>query len=261
MPALQGDLARARILISNDDGIHAPGLAVLEEVARSLSDDVWVVAPETEQSGASHSLTMHRPLRLREVGPKRFAVEGTPTDCVLLAINEVLADRRPHLLLSGVNHGGNMGEDVTYSGTVAAAMEATLFEVPGIAFSQVTAEGAKPRWETARAHAGDVIRRLLDGPWPPGVLMNVNFPDVPPDQVTGVKAAAQGRRKLANNLVKSVDPRGRPYYWIGNTREGEASVPGTDIHAVLREGAIAVTPIHLDLTHVSALAEMRHRFP
>ncbi len=130
------DLAAARILISNDDGIEAPGLKLLTKVARTLSRDVWVVAPEQEQSGASHSLTLYRPLRVRKLGPRRFAVDGTPTDCVLLAVNVLLRDKRPSLVLSGVNAGGNLGEDVTYSGTVAAAMEATLLGVPAIALSQ-----------------------------------------------------------------------------------------------------------------------------
>jgi 5'-nucleotidase len=261
LASFAGGLAGARILVANDDGINAPGLQVLEEVARSFSDDVWVVAPETEQSATSHSLTMQRPLRLRELGPKRFAVEGTPTDCVLLAVHEILADRRPQLLLSGVNRGGNMGEDVTYSGTVAAAMEGTLLDVPSIAFSLALRDGEEPHWETARRFAGDVVRRLADMAWPEATLMNVNIPNLLPGAVTGIRAAAQGRRKLSNNLVRGTDPRGRAYYWIGGAHQDEPSLPGTDIHVVRQENAVAVTPVHLDLTHVSVLAEMRRRFP
>ncbi len=168
---------RPRLLVTNDDGINAPGLRVLERVARDISDDVWVVAPETNQSGASHSLTINRPLRIRQLSKRRFAVDGTPTDCVLLALQTVMKDDPAELVLSGVNNGGNLGEDVTYSGTVAAAMEATLFNVPAIAFSQVCQNGQRVKWATAAQHAPEVIERLLTEGWPNDVLINVNFPD------------------------------------------------------------------------------------
>ena len=260
------DLARARILISNDDGVQSPGLRLLTKVARSVSPDVWVVAPELEQSGASHSLTLYRPLRVRKLGPKRFAVDGTPTDCVLLAVNVLLRDKRPDLLLSGINAGGNLGEDVIYSGTVAAAMEATLLGVPAIALSQHTLDGGKIHWATAAAHAGKVIRRLAALPWPRDTLINVNFPNVPPGQVTGIVATAQGRRKVGDNLSERIDPRGRAYYWIGPSREEEdghaspLSGPGTDIAAVA-EGRVSLTPIFLDQTNGAALAALRRAFP
>lgn len=251
------DLAAARILISNDDGIEAPGLKLLTKVARALAKDVWVVAPEREQSGASHSLTLHRPLRIRQLGPRRFAVDGTPTDCVMLAVNAILRDRRPTLMLSGVNAGGNMGEDVTYSGTVAAAMEATQLDVPSIAMSQHNSDGHHPlAWATAAAYAPRVIKRLTALAWPRHTLINVNFPDVPPEQVVGVVATAQGRRKIGDNLVKRVDPRGRPYYWIGPMREEAKAAPGTDIRAV-SEGKVALTPICLDFTDRAALAALK----
>ena len=256
------DLAAARILISNDDGIEAPGLKLLTKVARTLSRDVWVVAPELEQSGASHSLTLYRPLRVRKLGPRRFAVDGTPTDCVLLAVNVLMRDKRPNLVLSGVNAGGNLGEDVTYSGTIAAAMEATLLGVPAIAFSQVL-DPAKPvPWSTAEHHAGDVIRRLTAIGWPRQTLINVNFPDVPPDRVQGIAAVRQGRRKIADNLSERVDPRGRPYYWIGPMREEDAaaSPPDTDLGAI-GEGKVSLTPINLDLTNFRALDALKQAFP
>jgi 5'-nucleotidase len=253
------DLAHARILISNDDGIEAPGLRLLIRVARALSRDVWVVAPEREQSGASHSLTLHRPLRIRRLGPRRFAVDGTPTDCVLLAVNAIMREKRPTLMLSGVNAGGNVGEDVTYSGTVAAAMEATLLDVPAIAMSQYYVNGGPIQWATAQAYAPEVIRRLTALPWPRNTLMNVNFPDVPPDGVTGIAAAAQGRRKIGDNLSERVDPRGRPYYWIGPMRDEAPKREGTDLCAIV-EGKVSITPIFLDFTHTVALTALKKVF-
>ncbi|HEV2673221.1 MAG TPA: 5'/3'-nucleotidase SurE [Aliidongia sp.] len=260
MPHIPIDLAQARILLSNDDGIDAPGLKVLERIARSLSKDVWIVAPEREQSGASHSLTLRQPLRIRKLGPKRFSVDGTPTDCVLLAINEIMRKRRPTLLLSGVNLGGNMGEDMTYSGTVAVAMEGTLLEVPSIAFSLATVNGQKPIWDAAAVHLPGVIRALAGAPWPANTLVNVNVPNLPANEIRGVKATAQGQRKLGGNIVGATDPRGRPYYWIGPNRDEDAEKPGTDIWAVA-QGYVAVTPAFLNLTHQAALAELGELFP
>jgi 5'-nucleotidase len=254
------DLAASRILISNDDGINSPGIRLLARIARSLSPDVWVVAPEQEQSGASHSLTLIRPLRVRQLGRRRFAVDGTPTDCVLLAVRVILRDKRPTLVFSGVNAGANLGEDVTYSGTVAAAMEATLLGVPAIAFSQHYSDRRAVRWATAAAHAPELVRRLTALPWPRNTLLNVNFPDVPPEEVAGVEATRQGRRKIGEGVSERVDPRGRPYFWIGPVREEWADLPGTDLHAVTR-GKVSVTPIYLDLTNGPALAELKKVFP
>jgi 5'-nucleotidase len=254
------DLAKARILLSNDDGIRAPGLDALERVARSLSDDVWIVAPELEQSGASHSLTLRRPLRIKQYGERRFSVDGTPSDAVLLGIKHIMKDKRPVLVLSGINAGGNAGEDIIYSGTVAAAMEATLLDLPSIAFSQFYASGGQPRWDTAEAFAPEVIRRLVAAPWPRNTMINVNFPDLPPETVSGIAVARQGRRKIGDNLEERVDPRGVPYYWIGPTRDETPKKHGTDIAAV-RAGAVAVTPVYLDFTHMPALEELRKIFP
>jgi 5'-nucleotidase len=251
------DVSKARILLSNDDGIHAPGLEVLEKIARTLSDDVWVVAPETEQSGASHSLTLHRPLRMRQMGERRFAVDGTPTDCVLLAINHILKDRKPDLVLSGVNHGSNLGEDVTYSGTIAAAMESTLLGVPSIALSQVNRGLGEPPFGIAERHGAEVIGKLTAVSWPVGVLMNVNFPDTQP--VTGIRVGRQGRRISTIELIEGRDPKNRPYVWIGDFTNDETAEPDTDLDAVMH-GAIAVTPLHLDLTHDPSLALLRDLF-
>jgi 5'-nucleotidase len=241
-------LQDARILLTNDDGIAAPGLKTLERIARQLSRDVWVVAPELEQSGAGHSLTLRRPLRIRQLGRRRFAVDGTPTDAVLLAVNQIMRAAKPTLVLSGVNRGGNLGEDVTYSGTIAAAMEATLLGVPAIALSLEVAQGKPTRWDAVEAHAPRVVRALAAAGWPADVFLNVNFPNRPPDQVGPVEIARQGRRKIGDQLGERLDLRGEHYYWIGPMRSEEPTKPGTDLAAV-NDGRIAVTPLHLDLTH------------
>ncbi len=250
------DLAHARILVCNDDGIEAPGIKLLTRIAKSLSRDVWVVAPEQEQSGASHSLTLQRPLRLRKLGKQRFAVDGTPTDCILIAVNAVLADRRPDLVLSGINAGANMGEDVTYSGTIAAAMEASLLGLKAIALSQNIGDEGPAHWATAAALAPKVIRRLAALPWPKETFFNVNFPNVAVAKVKGIVAAAQGGRKIGDHLLERLDPRGRPYYWIGPQRDEARTRPGSDVRAVA-EGKVAVTPIFLDLTNRKALAGLK----
>lgn len=250
------DLKKARILVSNDDGLHGPGLEVLIRIAESLSDDVWVVVPEHEQSGAGHSLTLHHPLRMRQVRDRVYAVSGTPTDCVLLAVNHLLKDHHPDLVLSGVNRGANLGEDVTYSGTVAAAMEGTLLGIPSIALSQVYSDDNPVPWATAETHAPNVIRMLTALGWPESELMNVNFPDVAADAVRGVVAARQGSRKIGDDLDQRFDPRGRSYFWIGPQRSRERADDGTDIAAV-QAGQIAVTPLCVDLTAQKTLDRLR----
>ncbi len=246
-----------RILLANDDGIGAPGLKVLIRIARRLSDDIWVVAPEFEQSGASHSLTLTEPLRIRKLAPRKFAVRGTPTDCVMLALNQIMPGKRPDLLLSGVNRGGNMGEDITYSGTVAAAMEGTLLRVPSIAFSQVYLSGHKVKWATAEHHGTSVIKKLLKAGWSEDVLINVNFPDVVHSAVTGIKVASQGRRDAMDLKIDDrVDARGMPYYWLGFRREVGNPDPNSDL-GVVAQGAIAVTPLQLDLAHKASMAKLR----
>ena len=247
-----------RILVCNDDGIHAPGLAALEDVARELSDDVWTVAPETEQSGASHSLTFTEPLRLRQLEPRKFAVQGTPSDCIVLALEHVLKDKKPNLLLSGVNRGQNVAEDVTYSGTIAAAMEGTLLGIRAIALSQVYGfDGGPVAWENARQYGPALIRQLLGFDWPAGVLMNINFPDGMPEAVKGTRVTVQGHRHAGELKVEArEDPRGAPYFWIAFRRGAGEVAPDTDLHAV-RAGYISVTPLHLDLTHAGMMDGLR----
>ena len=246
------DLSRARILVSNDDGIDAPGIKVLEEVARSLSDDVWVVAPESEQSAVAHSLTIRRPLRLRQVGERRYCVDGTSTDSVLLGVRQLLQERRPDLVLSGINRGSNLGDDVSYSGTVAAAMEGALLGVRSIALSQMVLENTAVSFEVPERFGADLIRRLVAAPWPTNVMLNINFPAVSPDAVNVQRVVRHGRRKLGDELRERFDPRGRAYFWIGPQRSDEAVDEDTDM-AVVESSGIAVTPICLDLTHYPSM--------
>ena len=259
MPRNPLPLARSRVLISNDDGIHAPGLKVLERVVRRLAAEVWVVTPEDEQSAASHSLTLRRPLRIRKIRGRRFAVDGTPTDSVLLGITEVMKDHPPDLVLSGINRGGNLGEDVTYSGTIAAAMEGTLLGCRSIAFSQLHEDRQPVKWSTAEHWAEQVLRRLATLFWPPNVLINVNFPNLPSDKVTGIEVVRQGRRKIGSNLAQGKDPRGEPYFWIGSQRNEDRYLKGSDLEAVTR-GAVSVTPLALDLTHGPTLKRIKEVF-
>jgi 5'-nucleotidase len=245
-----------RILVTNDDGINAPGLVVAEKIARSLTDDVWVAAPEREQSGASHSLTLLNPLRLRKLDARHFAITGTPTDCVMMATAYLMKDRKPDLVLSGVNCGINAGEDVTYSGTVAGAMEGCILGIPSIALSQCYPEGEKHLtiWACSETHGPRVVRRLLDVGWPEGVLINVNFPDCQPEAVAGVVAVEQGIRDSQEVVIdERKDMRGLAYYWNGYRRGAYEADEHCDLGAVLKN-RIAVTPLQLDLTARATLA-------
>jgi 5'/3'-nucleotidase len=239
-----------RILITNDDGIHAPGLDACETIARALTDEIWIVAPENDQSGVSHSLSLNDPLRLREVSECRFAVRGTPTDCVIMGVRHLMKEL-PDLVLSGVNRGRNCAEDVTYSGTVAGAMEGTVLGIPSFALSQAYAVSTKrlPHWQTAIKHAPDLICKVLAAGMPRDVLVNVNFPDCPPEEVAGVAITVQGKRDQELLRIDARnDGRGNPYYWIAFGRGGIAgAAQGSDL-AALNEKRIAVTPLRLDLT-------------
>ncbi len=249
-------LAHHRILLSNDDGILAPGFKVLQRIARTLSDDVWVVAPETEQSAASHALSLHAPIRVRKVAPRKFAVNGTPTDCVFVAFNKVMKDNPPTLVLSGVNRGENLGDEATYSGTVAAAMEGTLLGVPSIALSLSWTRDRVLNWATAERWAPKVIVKLMKIGWPEGVLMNVNFPAIAPGNVQGIMATRQGQHEMTDIVDERVDLRNNHYLWLYKTRRSSGGRTGTDLHA-LEQNCIAVTPFHLDLTHQPTLKKLR----
>ncbi len=249
-----------RILVTNDDGIHAPGLKVLEGIAKTLTKDVWVVAPDSEQSGASHSLTLSMPLRLRKMKARRFAVAGTPTDCVMMAVTHIIEGKRPDLVLSGVNRGGNLGEDVTYSGTVAAAIEGTLLRVPSVAFSQGVTLGKPTTWATAAHYAPKILRKLLDAGWPADVLINVNFPDLTHDAVTGVTVCPVGRRDESELIIDPrLDPRGTSYFWLGFRKKGGKKPPANTDLGVIARGGISVTPLHVDFTHHATLTALKRK--
>jgi 5'-nucleotidase len=248
-----------RILCTNDDGIDAPGLHALRQIAEQLSDDVWVVAPMTNQSGTGHSLTLHDPIRLREIGPRAYAVNGTPTDSVIMAVRHIMKGRRPDLVLSGVNRGANMAEDVTYSGTIAGAFEGTLIGIRSIALSQAYAfETANmPRWETAIHYAPDIIRKLLGAYWGESVLYNVNFPDRAPDDVLGIEATVQGRRDQdVLDIEARMDTWGNPYYWLGYARRRSNPPRGTDLWAIYN-GWVSVTPLAMNMTHRASLEALK----
>jgi len=251
-----------RILLSNDDGVNSPGLKCLERIAKQLTDDVWIVAPETEQSGASHSLTLHFPLRLRQITRRKFAVTGTPTDCVVLAVAQIMKSAPPDLILSGVNRGSNIADDVTYSGTIAAAMEGTVLGIPSIALSQTYGfhKSRAVKWAIAEKHAPPILRKLIASGWPDDVLININFPDVAKDQRPGVEITSQGRRDQSLLEIDArVDRRGVPYFWTGFQRVRSNPPAGTDLHAIYA-GNISVTPLHMNLTHDNALRALRKSF-
>jgi 5'-nucleotidase len=247
-----------RILVTNDDGIHARGLKIAEAIARRLSDDVWVVAPMEEQSGAGHSLTLTRPLRLRQHDERRFSVSGTPTDTVMMALLEVM-DQKPDLILSGVNRGANLGEDATYSGTISAAMEGALAGVRSIALSQVYAQegaGEDVPFAAAEAWGERAIRPLLETAFAPGMLASINFPALAPDAIKGIRVVQQGMRDYGRaKMIKHIDPRGFPYYWLSFNGVVDTGGADTDFEAI-RAGFVTVTPLHLDLTYRDALAQL-----
>ncbi|MFI0843164.1 5'/3'-nucleotidase SurE [Mesorhizobium sp. IMUNJ 23232] len=239
-----------RILLTNDDGIHAEGLQVLERIARQLSDDVWVVAPENDQSGFAHSLSLSQPLRMRKLDDRHFAVRGTPTDCVIMGVKKLMPEP-PDLVLSGVNSGSNVADDITYSGTVAGAMEGTLLGIRSIALSQAYVLkqdiGRDVPWETTEAHAPALLDKLLATELPAGVFLNLNFPNCAPDEVEGVSVTGQGKLGYGMWIDERADGRGFPYYWLRFGRGTTEPLAGTDLHA-LDSRRIAVTPLKMDLT-------------
>ena len=243
---------RPLILISNDDGYRAEGLSALVAALEDLGE-VWVVAPESEQSATSHAISLTRPLRLWEVRPRWFAVDGTPTDATWLGINYVLHGRRPELVVSGINHGPNLADDVIYSGTVAAAMEAAIIGVPSIAVSLATRGdfdfGPSARFSRA------LVAAALAQPFPSNTLLNVNVPAGEPD---GYVVARQGKHSYGAGVVEKTDPRGRKYYWIGGSEYQHEDIPGSDCNAVLREGRIALTPLTLDFTDYAMRSRHAH---
>jgi len=240
------------ILLSNDDGVASEGLRALQEILASV-DEVWVVAPDRDQSAVSHSLTLQRPLRIEQVGTRTFVVDGTPTDCVNLALNGILGER-PRLVISGINRGANLGDDITYSGTVSAAMEGTLLGVPAIAVSLVGTDHFD--FAAAAEFTHRLATRLLRDPLPPDTLLNVNVPPLRGEEIKGFALTRQGKRRYGDAIVEKVDPRGKKYYWIGGSQLDFVDAEGTDFSAVHR-GLISITPLHLDLTNYRSLEQLQ----
>ncbi len=252
-----------RILLTNDDGIGAQGLAALRDIAQSLSDDVWIVAPMTNQSGVSHSLTLQVPLRVNQLEEQVFSVSGTPTDCVLMGVLELMTDKKPDLLISGVNNDQNAADDVTYSGTIAGAIEGTLLGIPSIAMSQRRPDeglGAID-WSLARDHGPDIISKLLKKGWPEEIFFNINFPACTSSEVRGTKVTEQGQRNpnLLLRYDKRIDMQHDPYYWLFYRRDKGNPPAQTDLGA-LRDNFISVSPLHLDMTHQKTVNDLKGIF-
>ena len=240
-----------RILLTNDDGIRAPGLKILRQIAEQISDDIWTVAPAQEQSAASRGVSLHNPIMTRQVDEKTYSVEGTPTDCVIVAMREIMRNNPPDLVLSGVNSGQNLAEDIGFSGTVAGALQGMQMGVPSIALSQSRGfqDPKSLPWETGLAHGPFVIKKLLEDGWPSDVALNINFPDVAPAEIKGIDVTTQGKRDFQmSGLDKRAHPRGGHYYWLTYGAGKSNPKKGTDLRAVY-DGYISVTPIHIDHTH------------
>jgi 5'-nucleotidase len=248
-----------RVLLTNDDGIDSPGLAVLSEVAATLASEVWVIAPEHDRSGTSHSLSLHEALRFNRLGERRFGIAGTPADCVVMALRHLMVNKPPSLVLSGVNRGANLGVETVFSGTVGAAMAGMLFGLPSIALSQAFTSGDAVRWGTARALAPEVIRRLFSLGWSKQACLNVNFPDVSPEQAGPVTLSRQGVGLLDGiDVVARKDPRSLDYYWLQLRRSAKQNAPDTET-AIVAAGRVAVTPLQFERTDESALAALKAR--
>lgn len=249
-----------RILIVNDDGIDSPGIRLLEEIARDLSDDIWVVAPDDERSGASHCISVNNPIRYVQRDERHFAVRGSPADCALLGINTFCEELKPDILLAGINSGPNLAEDVHYSGTCAAAKEGALLGIPSLALNQMRSYGNPAKWHTSRAHLPGIVTALLAMRWQPGLFMNVNVPNVEPEEIAGVAITRQGQRLPGGFLpVRRTDERTVPYFWIKIAPNHPELEEGTDLYAVA-QNAISVTPLQLDMTCREAVPDLEGLF-
>jgi 5'-nucleotidase len=241
------------ILVCNDDGVRSEGITALAEALRELGT-VYIVAPDRERSAASHALTLAHPLRIEKMGPRVYAVDGTPTDCVNLAVNGILRKKGIALVASGINKGANMGDDITYSGTVSAAMEGTILGIPSIAVSLASRNHF--RFRIAADFALRAARKVLRDGLPKDTLLNINLPNVPPEEIRGVRVTRQGKRIYGESIVEKRDPRGRKYYWIGGDNLSREEIPGSDLEAV-EQNYISVTPVHLDFTHYASMRMLR----
>lgn len=250
-----------RVILTNDDGIDAPGMAVLEEIAAQVAREVWVVAPEKDQSGQSHAISLHHALRVYERGQRRFAVTGTPGDCAAMGICYLMKDNPPDLLLSGVNRGVNLGIESVFSGTVGGAMTAMMLNVPAIALSQAFTDRRDVPWNTARTLGATTILKLLETGWSERAILNVNFPPVPPDQAGPIALAKQGEGVIGGMHVDTrTDPRGMTYHWLNFHRSDRPQSPGTD-YSAMRAGRIVVTPLRYDRTDDDAFSDLALKLP
>jgi 5'-nucleotidase len=243
-----------RVLVSNDDGVDAPGIRILAEGLRGAGHEVWVVAPDRDRSGASNSLTLDLPIRTKRLDPHTIRVNGTPTDCVHLALTGML-DFEPDIVVSGINNSANLGDDVIYSGTVSAAMEGRFLGLPAVAMSLATVDRAAKHFETAARAAVEIVARLKSDPLPADTILNVNVPDLPWEDVAGFEVTRLGNRHRSEDCIPQRDPRGGTVYWIGPAGPEQDAGPGTDFHAV-RTGNISISPIHVDLTRFQALEQV-----
>lgn len=251
-----------KILISNDDGIETPGILLLEEVAKKFSSEVYVFAPATNMSGAGHSLTLKSPLRLREHDKFHYSVNGTPTDSVVMALRYLMTEK-PDFVLSGINFDSNLSDDITYSGTVAAATEACLFDVPAIAFSQKMNKDGTINWDVAKTYAPVVLKVIMDKfRFPKGVFLNVNFPACDVKEVKGIKVTHQGTRIIDDHVIQSVDPRGDPYFWIGSAeyRQNDDNKDLTMDLGAVNSGYVSITPLSIDMTARSEISVLNELF-
>jgi 5'-nucleotidase len=250
-----------RVILTNDDGIDAPGIAVLEEIALQIANEVWVIAPEHDQSGQSHAISLHHALRVSERGHRRFAVTGTPGDCAAMGICHLMKDSPPQLMLSGVNRGVNLGIETVFSGTVGGAMTAMMLGVPAIALSQAFTDRHAVPWDTARTLGPETIRQLLEAGWAKGACLNVNFPPIPANEVGPIALAKQGEGLISGMFVDTrVDPRGLSYHWLNFQRSARQQSPGTD-YSAMRAGRIVVTPLRYDRTDEDAFNELAQKLP
>lgn len=241
------------ILVSNDDGVYSDGIQTLAKRLQRFAK-VVVVAPDREQSASSHSITLHRPLRITPIKKNQYGISGTPTDCITLGVNEILP-RRPDLIVSGINRGGNLGDDVHYSGTVSAAMEGAIMGIPAVAVSLVTRQD-KPRYMVAANFTAKLVRKLAKNPLPPGVVLNVNVPNVSYDKIKGYAFCTLGKRNYGDIIVEKIDPRGKKYYWIGGDETGLDDIPGSDCNAIAAR-TISITPLNMNLTDYPCLEQIR----
>ena len=247
----------SKVLLTNDDGFDAPGLRTLTEVAEELADEVWIVAPNYDQSGTSHSLSLHSPLRISQKDERKYSVSGTPGDCVVMAVRHLMVSGRPDLILSGINRGANLGIETVFSGTVGAAMAGVLLGIPSMALSQAFTDRNAVRWDTARLLAPKVIRRFANGGWSQGSILNINFPDVPVGEVGPIELTTQGMGLMEDvDVISGIDPRSLEYHWPRLRRSVREDVAGSETFAISRR-RISVTPLQFERTNQNILANLQ----